>query len=411
MAISLAESLHIGVADIAMRKVRSAITVLGIVLGVMCIMVVLAILAGMNQRTMQWMTERGGLSKVEIGFNWNYDFRQGGEAKLSLSELRTLQSLIPEAKAFNPNISSWNTRLRYRNKHYGGHLFGVFPDMQVVENWYPEKGRFINDIDIRENSNVIVLGSKVADHFFGERDPIGQSVMLGSQMMTVIGVLTEKYWENPGGGGMWGKNALDYMNHRSYIPLSTMLHKISPGSKIDQVEIIAHSPEAALELQKKLEPIILQMKGGKRVFRVSSAQEDMIQMQQSAKMFSAIFIMIAAISLLVGGIVIMNIMLASIKERTREIGVRLAIGARRLDIFVQFMVQTVLITALGGVFGIVLGYAILDLVSGYLDMPMVANVNMIFTALSVSVGIGMIFGIAPAIKAGNLDPVIALREE
>lgn len=107
----------------------------------------------------------------------------------------------------------------------------------------------------------------------------------------------------------------------------------------------------------------------------------------------------------------MNIMLASIKERTREIGVRLAIGARRLDIFVQFMVQTVLITALGGVFGIVLGYAILDLVSGYLDMPMVANVNMIFTALSVSVGIGMIFGIAPAIKAGNLDPVIALREE
>jgi len=104
-------------------------------------------------------------------------------------------------------------------------------------------------------------------------------------------------------------------------------------------------------------------------------------------------------------------MLASIKERTREIGVRLAIGARRVDIFVQFMVQTVLITALGGVFGIALGYAILDVVGDYLQMPMVARFDMIFTALAVSVGIGLIFGIAPAVKAGNLDPVTALREE
>jgi len=411
MAISLAESLQMGVADIATRKVRSAVTVLGIVLGVMCIMVVLAILAGMNQSTMEWMTERGGLSKVEIGFNWQYDFRQGGEAKFSLSELRTLKSLIPEAKAFNPSISAWDAKTRYRDQYYNSQCIGVYPDMQIVENWYPEKGRFINEIDIRENSNVIVIGSKVAEHFFGTRDPLGQSIMLNDQMLRVIGVMEEKYWENPGGGGMWGKNALDYMNHRNFIPLSTMVNKVSPGSKIDQVEIIAHSPEDALALQKKLGPIVLQLKDGKKVFRVSSAQEDMVQMQKNAKMFSAVFIMIAAISLLVGGIVIMNIMLASIKERTREIGVRLAIGARRLDIFMQFMVQTVLITALGGVFGIILGYAILDLVSGYLEMAMVANIRMIFTALLVSVGIGMIFGIAPAIKAGNLDPVVALREE
>jgi putative ABC transport system permease protein len=145
-----------------------------------------------------------------------------------------------------------------------------------------------------------------------------------------------------------------------------MLNKISPGTKIDQVEIIAENPDAAVALKKKLEPIVLQLKDGKRVFRVSSAQEQMDQMKQSSMIFGAIFVMIAAISLLVGGIVIMNIMLASIKERTREIGVRLAIGARRRDIFVQFMVQTVLITALGGVFGIGLGYAILD-VCGWLS--------------------------------------------
>jgi putative ABC transport system permease protein len=121
--------------------------------------------------------------------------------------------------------------------------------------------------------------------------------------------------------------------------------------------------------------------------------------------------MIGMISLLVGGIVIMNIMLASIKERTREIGVRLAIGARRTDIFVQFMVQTVLITGLGGVFGIILGYLILDLVSGYLGLPMLAGPQLILVSLLVSVGVGLIFGIAPAVKASNLDPVMALRDE
>ncbi|MCB5266978.1 MAG: ABC transporter permease [Candidatus Cloacimonetes bacterium] len=409
MAVSLAESLHIGVADIAMRKVRSLVTVLGIVLGVMCIMVVLAIVAGMNESTLNWMQERGGLSKVEIGYNWQYDFRKGGDPSFTLAELRKLQSLIPEARAFNPTISSWRSKTRYRDKYYNAGCFGVFPDMQIVENWYPDRGRFINELDVRENNNVVVLGSAVAEHFFGKRSPLGHSIMINDQMMQIIGVMSFKYWKSE--NQMWGENALDYLNHRMYIPLSTMLNKISPGTKIDQVEIIAENPDAAVALKKKLEPIVLQLKDGKRVFRVSSAQEQMDQMKQSSMIFGAIFVMIAAISLLVGGIVIMNIMLASIKERTREIGVRLAIGARRRDIFVQFMVQTVLITALGGVFGIGLGYAILDVVGGYLEMPMVARFDMIFVALAVSVGIGLIFGIAPAVKASNLDPVIALREE
>jgi putative ABC transport system permease protein len=149
---------------------------------------------------------------------------------------------------------------------------------------------------------------------------------------------------------------------------------------------------------------VLNLKQGKRLFMVASATEQMQQMKQSSMIFSSIFVMIAVISLLVGGIVIMNIMLASIKERTREIGVRLAIGARRRDIFVQFLVQTVMITSLGGVLGIVSGYAILDLVAEFLDIKVAASMQMIWVALMVSVGVGLIF-------AGNLDPVLALREE
>ncbi|HOH98345.1 MAG TPA: ABC transporter permease [Candidatus Cloacimonadota bacterium] len=411
MAISLTESLFVGISDILMRKVRSIVTVIGIILGVMSIMVVLAIVNGMNKSTMDWMKQRGGLNKIEIGRNWSYDFRQGGDASFSLAEVRALKELTPEAKAFNPQVLLYGNEVVYKGKGFWGDVWGVMPDMLLAEDWGVAKGRFFREVDVNENNNVIVLGHRTANDLFGNRDPIGQSITLAGQQLTVIGVMTRKYWQNQGGGTAFGDNALEYMNTRSYVPISTMMNKLSPGSKIISLDVLAPSPEAALKMQSKLKSIILNMKSGKELFRVSSAQQEMQTMKQNSLIFTAIFIQIAVISLLVGGIVIMNIMLASIKERTREIGVRLAIGARRLDIFLQFMVQTVLITTLGGVLGIALGYAILGLVGDYLKINVLATVQMIWIALAVSVGVGLIFGITPAVRAGRLDPVTALREE
>jgi putative ABC transport system permease protein len=190
-----------------------------------------------------------------------------------------------------------------------------------------------------------------------------------------------------------------------------MLHKISPSQNIGSFEIKTFSPEQAKALRPKLENVVLNLRQGKEIFSVTSMEEQMAAMKQNSMIFTAIFVMIAVISLLVGGIVIMNIMLASIKERTREIGVRLAIGARRMDIFLQFLVQTLLITAMGGILGIVIGFSILDLVGNYLQIAVLASVQMIWISLAVSVGVGLIFGIAPAVRASNLDPVIALRED
>ncbi len=411
MAISLTESLFVGISDILMRKVRSIVTVIGIILGVMSIMVVLAIVNGMNKSTMDWMKQRGGLNKIEIGRNWSYDFRQGGDASFSLAEVRALKELTPEAKAFNPQVLLYGNEVVYKGKGFWGDVWGVMPDMLLAEDWGVARGRFFREVDVNENNNVIVLGHRTANDLFGNRDPIGQSITLAGQQLTVIGVMTRKYWQNQGGGTAFGDNALEYMNARSYVPISTMMNKLSPGSKIISLDVLAPSPEAALKMQSKLKSIILNMKSGKELFRVSSAQQEMQTMKQNSLIFTAIFIQIAVISLLVGGIVIMNIMLASIKERTREIGVRLAIGARRLDIFLQFMVQTVLITTLGGVLGIALGYAILGLVGDYLKINVLATVQMIWIALAVSVGVGLIFGITPAVRAGRLDPVTALREE
>jgi len=410
MAISLSESFHIGISDIMMRKVRSLVTILGIVLGVMCIMVVLAIISGMNETTLSWMEERGGVGKIEIFRNWDYDFSKGGYASLSITEFNRLRDLVPEAKAINSTVQMWDSRLKHGGLTYTGVCMGILPDFTIAENWNVDSGRFINQIDVRENSNVVVLGSSVARDLFKGADPIGESISIANNTMQVIGVMQEKKWEGEG-GGMWSGNALEYLNQQSFIPISTSISKFGSENMISSIQVLAHTPEQALQLQKKLKLILLNIKRGKEVFRVRSAQEELLQMQQNSRIFSMVFTMIASISLLVGGIVIMNIMLASIKERTREIGVRIAVGARRLDIFLQFLVQTVLITAFGGVLGVVLGFTILDLVSGFLEMPMKADPGMIITALIVSVGVGLVFGIVPAIKAGNLDPVIALREE
>jgi len=190
-----------------------------------------------------------------------------------------------------------------------------------------------------------------------------------------------------------------------------MLSKIDPTQTVSSIEIKTLDSEGVKELRKQVEAIVLNLKAGKRLFSVSSAQEEMQQMQANMKIFSAIFMLIAVISLLVGGIVIMNIMLASVRERTREIGVRMAIGARGWDILLQFLVQTVLITSLGGVLGILFGWSILGLVGDYLQMTVKASGSMIWVALMVSIGVGLLFGIAPAYRASRLDPVTALREE
>ncbi|MDZ4182246.1 MAG: ABC transporter permease [Candidatus Cloacimonadaceae bacterium] len=411
MAIPLRESIHIGLADIMTRKVRSAVTVTGIILGVMCIMVVLAIVNGMNQSTLSWMTERGGLNKIEVNRNWSYDFSRGGDASFDLREINYIRAQIPSALAFNPQIQLRDAILTRGDMDYGGAVIGVMPDMMVVEDWPVDKGRFFTNVDVDLHNNVIVLGSTMNKELFGSRNSLGEYVVLKGQKLMVVGVLARKYWQNQGGSGAFGDNALEYLNRRAFVPISTMMSKLSPGERISSIEIKASDPESAKVLRQEIEGIILNLKQGKRLFSVSSAQEELDKMKQNTMIFSAVFILIAVISLLVGGIVIMNIMLASIKERTREIGVRIAVGARSFDVFIQFLVQTVLITGLGGVFGVLLGLSILGGIGDYLNIKVVASVSMVFVALVVSVGVGLVFGIMPAYRASRLDPVVALREE
>jgi putative ABC transport system permease protein len=410
MAISIRESVAVGLTDFWSRKVRSFVTVLGIVLGTMSVMVVLSMVDAVNRRTTEWMTQRGGLNRVSIQRNWEYNKQTSLKRHLTYKELRLVQSLVPEADVFNPTMNSWS-RMTYGKGEFTGQVLGVFPDFTKVEEWVPDKGRFLNRVDLDESSDVIVIGSTVATELFGSRNPIGQFITVENRRLQIIGIMKTRYYKNDEGGEMFGDNALEYMNRQTFIPLSTMIHKMSENDEIDEVELKAKTPDEAVALRQKVEAILLNLRQGEAIFRVESAQEEAKSMAKNMAVFSTVFVMISTISLFVGGIVITNIMLATIKERTREIGVRMAVGARRRDVFMQFLVQTVLITTIGGLIGVAVGASILHIVGSYIKMDITANGMMIFEAVLISSGVGLIFGILPAIHACNLNPVDALRQD
>ncbi|HNX01091.1 MAG TPA: ABC transporter permease [Candidatus Cloacimonadota bacterium] len=409
MAISLKESLVIGFTDFWSRKIRSFVTILGIILGTMSIIVVLAIVNGVNKSTLAWMSERGGLTKIDVQRNWNYDEQNVGKRFLTLRELNFIHTKIPEVTAFNPQLQDYK-KFKHVDKSYNAQLIGVLPDFTIAEEWDADQGRFISKYDEDYSNDVIVLGTALKDKLFGAREAIGQYVTMGNLQLRVIGIMKERIFKQPG-GGFGGGNMLEYLNYQAFIPLSTMIHKVTGTDEIESFSVKAPNPQSATEIRQKLEALLLNLRAGKPIFTVEAAQEEMEQMKKNSMIFQVIFFLVASISLMVGGIVIMNIMLATIQERTREIGIRLAVGARRRDIFMQFMIQTVLMTSIGGVLGIMIGFSILKYVGKYLNTVVAASSMMVVIALIVSAGVGLVFGIFPAIRASNLDPVEALRNE
>lgn len=408
MAISLGESVQVGLTDFWSRKIRSIVTVLGIVLGTMSVIVVLAMVKGINEQTLAWMMERGGLSKITVSRNWEYEGDKNLRDYFTLREVYKIKELLPEIKYYNPQLNDWG-RVSYHKNHTRCRVQGVVPDYQYIEEWTADQGRFISEFDLDQNNDVIVLGTNVVKELFGSKNPLGMYVTFSDRRLLVIGVMKHRYLKQ--GFNLVNENSLDYLNWRCFVPISTMINKVNGNDRIDNLILKAESPESAPALKEKLEDVLLNMRQGENVFWLESAQEEAQEVEKNSATFRVVFFLISIISLLVAGIVIINIMLATIQERTREIGIRLAVGARRFDIFIQFLVQTLLVTFLGGVIGVLTGFSILNVVSRYLEFKLVAYPAMVLAAIGVSVGVGLLSGLIPAIKAANLNPVKALRYE
>jgi len=382
------------------NKARSILTMLGIIIGVAAVIIMVSVVQGSNQQMKDYY-ESMGTNKITIyAYQWNgaditddlYDYC------LSLDEL--VMGVTPSAYYYGRGIK-YKT-VSTENMEYGSPQVYMGSDQfALCNNFEIEQGRDISYLDVKNYNQVVVLGARLKEYLFPHRDPIGEVVTIGEYSFTVIGVYAAKDPDSP-----WS------MDNMAVVPY-TMVRLLNKTTRIEEFIVKAKSKkdttEATTRLTGFLSGVIDQNSG---YYSVTSQNQWMEQDEQATKMTSLVLGGIAGISLLVGGIGIMNIMLVTVKERTREIGVRKAIGGSRKSIIFQFLIESSVICALGGIVGVTFGY-LGTLVAGKLimDIVLTPSVAMTIGAVAFSVVLGIGFGMYPAVKASGLQPVEALRAD
>jgi len=293
-------------------------------------------------------------------------------------------------------------------------VIGTVPEYLDLMDWSVSKGRFITPIDQKKTANICVLGYTVATKLFGFYEPIGSDVKVGNEYYRVVGILKPRIGA--------GESSTD-LDKDVYIPLTTAYYRfgevimeVGSGSfdieqiQLQQINVRVKDVAKVLAVSKSIEAI-LKKKHRQIDYKMLVPLELLQQAEETKRIFSIVLGSIAGISLLVGGIGIMNIMLATITERTREIGIRRALGARKRDIRVQFLVETIVLSAFGGILGIGLGIIIPHMVTKYAEMRTVVTTESLVLAFGISAATGVVFGLYPAWRAANMDPIEALRHE
>jgi putative ABC transport system permease protein len=418
----LGDLIHTAITALMVNKMRSALTLLGVVIGVGAVISLMAIGEGATQSVTGRISDLGSnllfIQAEQVDADRPPGARQVAGRGLTMQDAYAMENRrrFPYVAGVAPQ-SFYHARVSASSQAVETLVYGVTPSYQWVRNFYAERGRFISESEMSQRSLTAALGSGIAAKMFGEGDPIGQSVRVavrgGEPPLTlrVIGVMETK-------GAMAGSDRDDAV----FIPLSTMQTKISAERNalgLANVMQISVSVQDRAELARAEEEIGELLRERHRTpeddFSIRS-QEELLRTVGDIQRGLMVFMgSIAGIALLVGGIGIMNIMLVSVMERTREVGIRKAIGARRRDILLQFLAEAVMVTMVGGVAGVglgLLGAAFADnkpLAGGRLQT--VVTLESILITVGVSVGVGVFFGIYPAIRASRLDVVDALRHE
>jgi putative ABC transport system permease protein len=311
---------------------------------------------------------------------------------------------IPGVIAVSPSVRS-SVQVRYRGTNWGTAVEGVTPDYIDIKNWPVTEGEFFTDQHVLSAAHVCVLGQTVARELFGLANPIGETIVMKGLACQIQGILSEK------GASAWGSDEDD----RILAPLTTVQRKIMGIDYIDGIEVQTAGREETYQVMNDIKKLLRQrhrlMKDQPDDFRVFNRAELAKTSEESAKVFTWLLGSIASVSLLVGGIGIMNIMLVSVTERTREIGIRMALGARRRDILWQFLLEALLLSAAGGVIGILLGLGGAVMLSRFSEFPVSITPWSIVLAFSFAALVGVFFGLHPARKASRLQPIEALRYE
>ncbi len=406
------DSVRTALEALRANPLRSALTMLGIVIGVAAVIAMVAVGAGARDQVLRQIASLGtNLIMVGQGSISRGGVKLGAGTASSLTEedAVTIVRDIPGARVAAPSVR-WGLQIVAGNQNWGTVLFGITPDYMDAREWTIEQGRGISDEDVTQATKVVVLGQTVVRNLFGGGDPVGQQVRVFSTPLTVIGVLGEK------GQNTQGQDQDDVI----FVPLSMAKRNI-PGMAKSNPRFI-HSMVIKMDEGADMEAAQTQIRDLLRQrHRLIPGQDDDFWMRNlsevaatrdaSSRALSFLLAAVAAVSLLVGGIGIMNIMLVSVTERTREIGLRLAIGARRRDILVQFLIESTTLSIIGAGVGVLVGIGTAMVVANLAGWPTLIQIDAVVLAVVVSGLIGVFFGLYPARRASLLNPIDALRHE
>ncbi len=411
--MKILESMRIAWRGINANKLRAGLTMLGIIIGVMAVIAMLSIGRGTQSAITSQITNIGtNLLYVRPGSTQSSGVRtaEGSATTLTKEDAAALEGL-PNVVAVAPQVESFG-QLAYLGNNTNARVLGVTPEYLDAMNTKLASGEFISAANVTANSAVAVLGSEIATTLFDTADPVGQTVRVNAQNFRVIGVMEAK-------GGTGFMNA----DSQVYVPLTTAMTRLARagqfrgGNTVSVINVKITDPAQQDAVVQAISQVLrerhhIQFQDD---FNITSQQDILNTANQVAGTLTIFLGGLAAISLVVGGIGIMNIMLVSVTERTREIGIRKAIGARKIDILTQFLTEAMLLSLAGGVVGVALGAIIARLISGMsvgtTTLNTVVDLDSVLLAVLFSAGVGLFFGSYPANRAAGLHPIEALRYE
>jgi putative ABC transport system permease protein len=406
------ESALLAIDTVRTNKLRSALTIIGVTVGVITLIFMVSIIQGLNRSFAEQVESLGSntifVSKFEPSFGRPPGQEERMRKELTIEDAEALEREAPSIVGVSPIRRKISTVIRYEeNQSDTPILFGVMPQYEFVHTQYVGRGRFINEIDIRERANVCVIGVDVEKALFPYRDAVGKEVKIEGYPFRIVGVMESL-------GNFFGQSR----DNSIFIPLATFdkYYKDYPFPQV--VFFIVLRPKSRAFVQSAMEEIkdILRRRRGvkpgqKDNFGVSSQDSLLDIYNQLTGATYLVLTAVSAVALMIGGIGVMNIMLVSVTERTREIGIRKAVGATRKNILSQFLIEAVVLTSIGGLIGLVIGEIMSFFVNTYSPLPAFVPLWAIMVGIGVSASVGIIFGMWPAWKAARLDPIEALRYE
>ena len=411
--MTLLEALIDGIVDIRSHFGRTFMQLLGVMLGAASMIAVFSLVAGGRQRAINFFEEFGGLRKILI-FGKPVDVPsphavQLANRGLTVADAEAVRAGSKLLEQVDPISGDFLAVRREGAAEKNRDISGVTPAYQAVYSFYPARGRFLAEEDIRSQARVCVLGDTACKQIFGNEDPVGKTLYIDGAGFQVVGVMRRKefYFGNE------RHNALEWMNRQIFVPITSLVVRLG-GDHYEKARYLNAMVDKAENNAKAVEEIRRVLKRrhrGVEDFEVLNRSERLRRQAEQMQIYNITFLACGAISLLVGGIVITNILLASFQERVREVGLRKALGAAWPQILAQFMVESVLLSLLGGVSGVLAGAVLAGWMADLIGQPAVVTAGGVMLSLGLCAGVGIFFGLYPAVKAARLDPVEALRYE